>query len=110
MSIKVKEVNGYTVITVETERLDVVNMKEMKEAMMEIVDAGNHKMVIDLSPVKFIDSSGLSVIISLFKRLNTSNGELILCGLGEQPKELLQITQLIRLFKVVDACEEAVKS
>ena len=110
MSIKVKEVNGYTVITVETERLDVVNMKEMKEAMMEIVDAGNHKMVIDLSPVKFIDSSGLSVIISLFKRLNTFNGELILCGLGEQPKEMLQITQLIRLFKVVDACEEAVKS
>jgi len=110
MSIKVNEVNGYTVITVETERLDVVNMKEMKEAMMEVVDNGYHKVVIDLSNVTFIDSSGLSVIISLFKRLNALEGELILCGLGEQPKELLEITQLIRLFKVVETYEEAVRS
>jgi anti-sigma B factor antagonist len=110
MSITVNEVNGYTVITVEAERLDVVNMNEMKESMMDVVDNGHHKVVIDLSKVTFVDSSGLSVIISLFKRLNALKGELILCGLGEQPKELLEITQLIRLFKVTDTCEEAVRS
>lgn len=110
MSVTVNEVNGYTVITVEAERLDVVNMNEMKESMMDVVDNGHHKVVIDLSKVTFVDSSGLSVIISLFKRLNALKGELILCGLGEQPKELLEITQLIRLFKVTDTCEEAVRS
>jgi len=110
LSVTVNEVNGYTVITVEAERLDVVNTNEMKESMMDVVDNGHHKVVIDLSKVTFVDSSGLSVIISLFKRLNALKGELILCGLGEQPKELLEITQLIRLFKVTDTCEEAVRS
>lgn len=109
MSISTKVENGYMVIATGVERLDVVNMKEMKESMMEIVESGHHKIVVDLSSVSFVDSSGLSVIISLFKRLNTLQGEFKLCGLREQPNELLQITQLHKLITIVDSCDAAVQ-
>lgn len=107
MGIATREINEYVVITAQTDRLDVVNMNEMKEAMLAVVEAGSHRVVIDLSGVSFIDSSGLSSLISLLKRLNTVGGSLRLCGLQEQPRELFQITQLNKLFKIVDTCEEA---
>lgn len=107
MAIATKEQNGYTVITANAERLDVSNMVEMKDAMVEVIEGGKKNIVIDLSPVTFVDSSGLSVIISIFKLLNRLEGTLKLCGLNDQPNELLQITQLHRLFTVVASCDEA---
>ncbi len=101
--------NGYTKIAIEAERLDVANMADMKTGILENIDDSNPRVVIDLSGVAFLDSSGMSVLIGVFKHLNTINGELKLCGLQEQPNELMQITQLYNVFTVVDNCEQAVQ-
>ena len=109
MNISTTMINGYTKIAIEAERLDVANMAEMKVGILERIDESDPKVVIDLSAVNFLDSSGLSVLIGIFKHLNTLNGELKLCGLREQPNELMQITQLYNVFAVVDSCEQAVQ-
>jgi len=109
MNISKTMMNGYTKIAIEAERLDVANMADMKTGILENIDDSNPRVVIDLSGVAFLDSSGMSVLIGVFKHLNTINGELKLCGLQEQPNELMQITQLYNVFTVVDNCEQAVQ-
>jgi anti-anti-sigma factor len=109
MNISKTMINGYTKIVIEAERLDVANMADMKTGILENIDDSNPRVVIDLSGVVFLDSSGMSVLIGVFKYLNTINGELKLCGLQEQPNELMQITQLYNVFTVVDNCEQAVQ-
>lgn len=77
----------------------------MKKAISTEIDENNKNIIIDFSPVSFVDSSGLSVVIATFKQLNSINGELRLCGLQEQPLELLQITQLHKVFTIIDSCD-----
>lgn len=109
MNIAATTINGYTKIAIEASRLDVANMAEMKTAILERIDTKNPNVVVDLSKVDFLDSSGLSVLIGIFKYLNTLQGKLKLCGLTEQPNELMQITQLFKILTVVESCEQAVK-
>lgn len=89
-----------TMVEINREKLDVLNMKSLKENISEIVANGNIDLIINLKEVQFIDSSGLSVLISLFKQLKTLEGSLELCGLNEQPTELLEITQLDKIFTI----------
>lgn len=101
MNLSLQTNNDKTIVTINKERLDVSSMQNLKEELTRIVDEGNHNLTINLTPVDFIDSSGLSILIGLFKRLNTINGgKLQLCGLGKQPMELLEITQLDKIFAI----------
>ena len=103
MKITVKKLNNKCVVGIKVKHLDVSNMQNLKEELNSVLDDGNHKMIIDLSGIDFIDSSGLSVLIGLFKRMNRlDDAKLELCGLEEQPTDLLQITQLDKLFSIID--------
>jgi anti-sigma B factor antagonist len=103
MNLSIEQKNDSTLITINKERLDVSNMQSFKDELTRIIDEGHHQLIIKLSAVTFIDSSGLSVLIGLFKRINTiKGGKLQLCGLGTQPTELLQITQLDKIFTIVN--------
>ena len=99
MSLLVETKNKSTIILINKERLDVANMQRVKEELNSIIDKGSHNLIINLSKVSFIDSSGLSILIGLFKRVKTIRGaSLSLCGLGKQPLDLLRITQLDKIF------------
>lgn len=103
MNLSLETNNNNTIITINKERLDVTNMQNLKEELTHIIDEGNHQLIINLTPVEFIDSSGLSILIALFKRLNSiDGGTLQLCGLGKQPMELLEITQLDKIFSIIN--------
>jgi len=99
MSLLVETKNKSTIILINKERLDVASMQRVKEELNSIIDKGSHNLIINLSKVSFIDSSGLSILIGLFKRVKTIRGaSLSLCGLGKQPLDLLRITQLDKIF------------
>lgn len=103
MNLSLETNNDNTIVTINKERLDVASMQNLKEELTHIIDEGNHQLIINLTPVAFIDSSGLSILIALFKRLNTiDGGKLQLCGLGKQPMELLEITQLDKIFAIIN--------
>ena len=104
MDLSINELNGKCVIGINSQRLDVSNIQSLKELLKEVVDNGNENILLNLSGVTFIDSSGLSIFIGLFKRLNGIEGaSLELSGLEEQPTELFQITQLDRVFSIVQS-------
>jgi len=105
MKIETTTINGYTKVKINIDRLDVAVMKEIKEDINKAID-DKHKVVLDLSMVNFLDSSGLSVLISVLKQVNKlDDASFKLCALNEQPNELMQITQLYNVFDIVDTCE-----
>jgi anti-sigma B factor antagonist len=91
-------------ITIHVEKFDVSNMKEIKKSIEREIGRKANNIVIDFSRVNFIDSSGLSVIIATFKKIKSMRGQLRLCGLKAQPLQLLKVTQLHKIFTVIDNC------
>ena len=104
MKISIENLNDVKKITLNVEKFDVANMQEIKKAIDSELKENPSDVLINFSNVSFVDSSGLSVIISVFKQLNGLKHKLELCGLQAQPMELLEITQLHKIFTIVDSC------
>lgn len=106
MNIKTSTLNTYTKISILIERLDVASMEEIKEEVSPILKKHNH-IILDMSAVFFLDSSGLSVLIGILKQLNKTEGsKFILCALTQQPQELMEITQLNNVFDIIKDCND----
>ena len=104
MSISTITLKKTKKITLLVQKFDVSNMQEIKQKINKELKSKSSDIVIDLSLVSFLDSSGLSVIIATFKQLSAKDKKLQLCGLREQPLELLKITQLYKIFTIIDNC------
>jgi anti-sigma B factor antagonist len=106
MKINTSQINGYIKVHIDLERLDVVSMKEVKDEINQILQNEN-KIILDMSTVTFLDSSGLSVLIGILKTLNkTEDSELKLCSLTTQPAELMEVTQLYNVFDIIEDCSK----
>ncbi len=110
MNIKIEQNGGVTVIFVREERLDAHNSEELKIEMNRLFDGGTKDLLIDLKEVRFIDSSGLGVLVSGFKNASTRQGTLKLCALQTQVKSMFELTRLHRVFDIFQTVDEALES
>ena len=81
-----------------------------RDAIRDMVAKGNKKLLINLSEVSYIDSSGIGEMVSGFTTVTNSGGQLKLVGLSKRVKDLLQITKLYTVFEAFDDETEAVRS
>ena len=75
--------------------------------MLDALDGGTHKFVIDFTKTGYIDSSGLGVLVSLSKKIREQGGDLRLAGLNEDLQTLFELTKLDTLFSIAKTPEEA---
>ncbi len=115
--MKVEERNQGDVLIIKAleERIDARIAPEFKERMAQPIDNGSMLIVLDLSKVDFIDSSGLGAIISTLKRLNNKSGdgrkvELLICGLQDAVKTMFSLTRMDRIFQIFDNEQNALAS
>lgn len=101
-----KDASGVVVIGVDGQ-LIVGNRHELKQKVMDAVEAGERKVLIDFTETGYIDSSGLGALVSLSKKLRDTGGELRLAGLNEDLRTLFELTKLDSLFTVADTTEQA---
>lgn len=80
--------------------LDAAGARVLREEADQIDVPDAATVLVDLSDVPFMDSSGLGVLIALAKRAMRTAGRLRLVHPGEQPLRLVQLTQLDRFFEV----------
>ena len=67
-----------------------------------------NKLVLNLAEVEFVDSSGLTAIVSTLKSLSLSGGEMVICGVGKNLTNLFKLTKLDRVFKIFGDENQAV--
>lgn len=76
---------------------------ELKQCIVDEVERGERKFVLDFSNTEFIDSAGLGTLISISKVIHARDGQLRLMGLNDDMRRLFELTKLDTLFDVVDA-------
>ncbi len=101
-----KDGRGVVVIGVDGQ-LIVGNRHELKQKVMDAVEAGERKVLIDFTETGYIDSSGLGALVSLSKKLRDTGGELRLAGLNEDLRTLFELTKLDSLFNIAETAEQA---
>ncbi|MDE2751712.1 MAG: STAS domain-containing protein [Gemmatimonadota bacterium] len=106
MSFKARKVGTATVVDVDGQ-LIVGNRHELKRLVLEELEGGARRFVIDFARTGYIDSSGLGILISLSKRVRELGGELRLASLSEELQRLFELTKLHTLFEIRDSLEQA---
>lgn len=81
-------------------RLNAAGTPSVKSAIKEQIRMGARTILVDLSGLEFIDSSGLAALVSGYKAAREAGGNLKLAGLTEQTRSLFAVTHLDRVFEI----------
>ena len=112
MSVKLstRQVGDVTVIDA-TGRITLgEGASTLRDTVRDLAGNGHKKLLLNLSEVSYIDSSGIGELVSGFTTLTNQGGQLKLVGLTKRVKDLLQITKLYTVFEVFDDEASAVRS
>lgn len=88
-------------------KLNLVTAPLVKARIDDLVKAGSARVVVDLSGVGFIDSSGLGALIGSLKSARQAGGDVRIAGAGEQVRAVLRLTNLDRILAPYDTVQEA---
>ncbi|MEX2528441.1 MAG: STAS domain-containing protein [Gemmatimonadota bacterium] len=108
MAFQVQTADEVTIVDVNGQ-LIVGNRQELKQRVLDELDKGARKFLIDFSNTGYIDSSGLGVLVSLSKKIREEGGELRLSGLNDDLRTLFELTKLDTLFRIADSREDGLK-
>jgi anti-sigma B factor antagonist len=82
----------------------------LRDDIRDLAAKGDKKILMNLSEVSYIDSSGIGELVSGFTTVTNHGGQLKLLGLSKRVKDLLQITKLYTVFEVFEDEAAAVRS
>jgi anti-sigma B factor antagonist len=110
MNIDFNLSRGVTVAKLLDRRLDASGAPDFKTRVGDRIDTGVSLLVLDLSAVEFVDSTGLSAILSALKRLPPEGGILALAGCRKPVAELIKLTRLDRVLRLFPNVEDAMEA
>lgn len=80
--------------------LDAVTAPEIRAVVDQLVTERRRSVTLELTSLRLIDSSGVGVIVSLFKRIRADGGQVKINGLRDQPRAIFRLLRLDRVFPV----------
>lgn len=98
-----------TLILQPTGRLDSVSSQDLQNELSRRIGDGDTAIVLDLKNLEYISSAGLRVLLLVGKELQTQSGQLILCALNENVREVFEVSGFISLFPVFDSIDQAIE-
>jgi anti-sigma B factor antagonist len=109
MKFEDRTIEGVLVVKPLEKRIVADVAAQFKEGLIGYVAKGNRTMVLDLSEVTFIDSTGLSALIGSLKATG-EDGELLLSGARDSVANMLKLTRMDKVFRMFKSPEEAVSA
>jgi anti-sigma B factor antagonist len=105
-----RSVDGVEVISLQGKITIGSGDTQLREVISNALSAGKNKILLDMSGVTTIDSSGIGELVGSYTTVTNRGGKLKLLHLPAKLNELLHVTQLITVFEVYENEQEAVKS
>lgn len=110
MSFNTSERYGSVVIEFKGNVMGGPDAVSLNEKLHELIDGEKTNIVVDLGKVKFMNSSGLGMLIGALTTMRKSGGDLRIANATDKIQSLLIVTKLITVFKHFDSVEKAVAS
>ncbi|HEV2521580.1 MAG TPA: STAS domain-containing protein [Candidatus Acidoferrales bacterium] len=110
LNISEREANGVTVLDLEGRIVLGEESGALREKVKSLLSNGEKNILLNLSKVTIIDSSGLGALVAAYSSAKSSGATLRLCNLGPRFNELLQITKLYTVFEVSDTEADALRA
>ncbi len=107
MEMTIDRIGDVAAVAVPVDEMDASNASEFKRDIAPVLQA-NTKVVLDLSRVRFMDSSGLGAMLSCLRQLTAKKGDLKLCGMSKQVRGAFELVRLHRIFDIYLTRAEAV--
>ena len=105
-----RTVDGVEIISLQGKITIGAGDTQLREVINNAVSAGKTKILLDLSQVTTIDSSGIGELVGSYTTITNRGGKLKLLHLPAKLNELLHVTQLITVFEVYEDEKEAIAS
>ncbi|MGV3724747.1 MAG: STAS domain-containing protein [Actinomycetota bacterium] len=109
LGIDVRQVSGRPVLFV-TGEIDIYTAPLFKQSVVNLVSEGTQNVVIDLSGVTFMDSSGFGTLLGATRRLRPGGGGLHLAGPNSTIQRMLRLTRLDSIMQIHESAEAAVEA
>ncbi|MGH8910752.1 MAG: STAS domain-containing protein [Egibacteraceae bacterium] len=108
LTLEHRESGDRTVLDVGGE-IDVYTAPKLRERLVELVSEGRYKIIVDMTKVEFLDSTGLGVLVGGLKRVRSHDGQLALVCNQERIYKIFRITGLTKVFPMYDSIDEALQ-
>ncbi|HEY0902735.1 MAG TPA: STAS domain-containing protein [Marmoricola sp.] len=102
LSLETRQVGDRTIVTVGGE-IDVYTAPKLRDQISELVNAGHHRLVVDMEKVEFLDSTGLGVLVGGLKKVRAQQGSMELICSQDRLLKIFRITGLAKVFTIHDS-------
>ncbi len=110
MKFKVSEKYGAVIFSIKGKLLGGSETNDFNETIRKYLKEGKKNIVVDLSGVSYVNSTGMGMLIRNYTTVANEGGKLKLAEINERMRGLLSITKLNQIFEIYDSVDEAVGS
>jgi|SRR6188768_4020898 len=110
MSYKVTAHGRSYVVGLECEFLDTQNAPALKYELKRLFEGGSHLVIVDFSPVRIVDSTGLGALLAAARVAARTGGQLRVAGLQPPVRETFELARMSRIFAIFPTQDEALAS
>lgn len=110
MKLSTKELDGVTVIALDGSVLGGPDATALNDVLHKLVEKKKKHVILDLSSVQTMNSSGLSMLIGALQTVRNAGGELKIAAASKKIESLLVITKLTTVFELHPTIKKAIES
>jgi len=110
MNVTTEQLGGVSVVRVGETRLMYPILSDFSTAVSALVDSGKREILIDLSPVTYVDSATIGCLMDLYRQVHTAGGHLKLSGVQKRVETMLSMTGAQNFIEIHADEPSAVKS
>ena len=104
---EISAINGLRLISLMGRFKEKEQSEELIAAFEEMLSKGKNSILLELSSLEYVNSSGLNLLIGMLTRVINAGGELAICGVSDKVRQLLVMTRLDLIFKIYGSVENA---
>ncbi len=109
--LNIEKINGITVASFKNiDRFNALITEPVKEELKSAFSTPNTNLALNLEGIRFIDSSGFGVFLSVMKTAASNEGKIKLCNVGKEVMDLFKLLQLHNVFEIHGTVEECIAS
>lgn len=102
-------IGSVSIIVVHEKTIDARNAQSVKTQIQALLQP-DMKLILDLSPVEFLDSSGLGTLLSCLRQLTGCNGQMKLVGISKPVRAILELVRFHRIMDIYNDRGEALRA